>query len=120
MHFMLGISLMKSLTFSSGLGVYLIHYLSDRRYSTFWVLYPIGVSAELITIFNALKDAYAWQPLYAAFIVAVIIGYIPGISNLNLSNSRFLYFVHSYDQSETKSIGKSQKAKGKSQEREIR
>jgi hypothetical protein len=35
---------------------------------------------------NALKEAYEWQPAYAAFIVAVIVGYIPGISFLCISN----------------------------------
>ena len=49
------------------------------RYSTFWVLYPIGVGAELWTMKNALPEAYAWHPAYAAFIVAVMVGYIPGM-----------------------------------------
>jgi len=52
--------------------------MADCRYSTFWVLYPLGVAAELWTMKNALNEAYAWQPVYAAFIVAVMVGYIPG------------------------------------------
>jgi hypothetical protein len=43
------------------------------------VLYPIGVAAELWTTTSALKEAYAWNPLYAAFMAAVMVGYIPGI-----------------------------------------
>lgn len=27
---------------------------------------------------RALKDAFAWQPVYAAVIVVVMLGYIPG------------------------------------------
>jgi Protein tyrosine phosphatase-like protein, PTPLA len=45
----------------------------------FWVLYPIGVGAELWTTKNALPYAYEWKPVYAAFIVAVMVGYIPGM-----------------------------------------
>jgi hypothetical protein len=52
---------------------------SNWRYSTFWVLYPIGVAAELWTTTSALKEAYAWNPLYAAFMAAVMVGYIPGM-----------------------------------------
>jgi very-long-chain (3R)-3-hydroxyacyl-CoA dehydratase len=52
----------------------------DCRYSTFWVLYPIGVGSELRTMTRALKDAYAWQPVYAAVIVVVMLAYIPGTS----------------------------------------
>ena len=54
-------------------------FSSNRRYSTFWVLYPIGVAAELWTTTSALKEAYAWNPLYAAFMAAVMVGYIPGM-----------------------------------------
>jgi very-long-chain (3R)-3-hydroxyacyl-CoA dehydratase len=52
------------------------------RYSTFWVLYPIGVGAEIWVTAGALKEAYQWNPLYAAFMVIVMLGYIPGISFL--------------------------------------
>jgi very-long-chain (3R)-3-hydroxyacyl-CoA dehydratase len=54
----------------------------DCRYSTFWVLYPIGVGAELWTMTTALKDAYSWQPVYAAVIVVVMLGYIPGTASV--------------------------------------
>jgi hypothetical protein len=42
------------------------------------VLYPIGVGAEFWTTMSAVKEAYAWNPLYAMFMVAVFVGYIPG------------------------------------------
>lgn len=31
---------------------------------------------------SAVKEAYAWQPLYAVFMVAVFVGYIPGNTHL--------------------------------------
>jgi hypothetical protein len=45
----------------------------------FWVLYPVGVGAELWMMKSALLEAYAWQPLYAAFIVVVMVGYPVGL-----------------------------------------
>ena len=51
---------------------------ADERYSTFYVLYPIGVGAEFWTTMSAVKEAYAWNPLYAMFMVGVFVGYIPG------------------------------------------
>jgi hypothetical protein len=42
------------------------------------VLYPIGVGAEFWTTMSAVKEAYAWNPLYAMFMVGVFVGYIPG------------------------------------------
>ena len=51
---------------------------ANGRYSTFYVLYPIGVGAEFWTTMSAVKEAYAWNPLYAMFMVAVFVGYIPG------------------------------------------
>lgn len=50
----------------------------NSRYSTFYVLYPIGVGAEFWTTMSAVKEAYAWNPLYAMFMIAVFVGYIPG------------------------------------------
>lgn len=44
---------------------------------------------------KALKEAYAWQPVYAAFIVAVMIGYIPGTPSRYDSDSGFsTLFIH--------------------------
>jgi very-long-chain (3R)-3-hydroxyacyl-CoA dehydratase len=53
--------------------------LVNGRYTTFWVLYPIGVGAEMWLTGSALKEAYAWNPLYAYYMVAVMVGYIPGM-----------------------------------------
>ena len=59
------------------------------------MLYPLGVGAELWTMKNALKEAYAWQPVYAAFIVAVMVGYIPGTSDSYDADSGFsTLFLH--------------------------
>ena len=60
--------------------------LVDCRYSTFWVLYPVGVSAELLTMIGTLKEAYEWQPAYVAVIIGVMVGYIPGISSIYVTN----------------------------------
>jgi hypothetical protein len=58
-------------------------------------LYPLGVGAELWTMKNALIEAYAWQPVYAAFIVAVMVGYIPGTSDSCDTDSGFYnLFMH--------------------------
>jgi hypothetical protein len=118
MRSMLGILLMRSRIFYSGCGFFFLS-LSNLRYSTFWVLYPIGVAAELITTANALKDAYAWQPLYAAFIVVIMISYIPGILYPSFLIRRLLYAVHSYDPPETKIIRKFQKNKRGSKEGKV-
>ena len=59
------------------------------------MLYPLGVGAELWTMKNALKEAYVWQPVYAAFIVAVMVGYIPGTSDSYGADSGFYnLFTH--------------------------
>jgi Protein tyrosine phosphatase-like protein, PTPLA len=57
----------------------MLRFCFDDRYSTFWVLYPVGVAAELWTTTSALKEAYAWNPIYAGFMAAVMVGYIPGM-----------------------------------------
>lgn len=79
----------------------------DCRYSTFWVLYPIGVGAELWTMTRALKDAYAWQPVYAAVIVGVMLGYIPGKAFALSFWLRLLFSFYSHDSSKEEGIGNS-------------
>ena len=54
----------------------------QSRYNTFFVLYPIGISSEVILMYLALKPAAQVHPLYWVFIVGNIIGYIPGAYTL--------------------------------------
>lgn len=58
------------------------------------MLYPLGVGAELWVTGSALKEAYASNPLYAWFMVAVMVGYIPGAStNDRLSCQDFIRYL---------------------------
>jgi Protein tyrosine phosphatase-like protein, PTPLA len=49
------------------------------RYTTFFVLYPVGVGAELLVMKAVWSEAYAWHPAYAGLIIVVALIYIPGI-----------------------------------------
>ena len=84
----------------------------NGRYSTFYVLYPIGVGAEFWTTMSAVKEAYAWSPLYAMFMVAVFVGYIPGKNNPYKRrgiDGRVVYTLYAYDEAETESLGNYEK-----------
>src|SRR2546423_9375095 len=84
----------------------------NYRYSAFYVLYPIGVGAEFWTTMSAVKEAYAWNPLYAMFMIAVFVGYIPGkplaslqSNSSNGADDRIVYALYAYDETETESFG---------------
>ncbi|KAK9463625.1 tyrosine phosphatase-like protein [Lipomyces oligophaga] len=52
------------------------------RYNTFFVLYPAGVSSELLVIYASLTDAKKLSPLYYYFLIVIVLTYIPGFYTL--------------------------------------
>jgi very-long-chain (3R)-3-hydroxyacyl-CoA dehydratase len=70
-----------------GLGKF-IEFINGR-YTTFYVLYPIGVAGELLTMKAAWNEAYTWNPMYAYLIIAVALVYIPGKTLMNEINIGF-------------------------------
>lgn len=80
-----GIFLMKSLILFFGSGTFYLDG-NNGRYTTFYLLYPIGVAAELLTMKAAWKEAYAWNPLYAYLIIVVALVYIPGTLRRRILN----------------------------------
>jgi very-long-chain (3R)-3-hydroxyacyl-CoA dehydratase len=48
------------------------------RYSSFFVLYPIGITSECYLIWSAIEDARDQNPIYAYGLYAILLIYIPG------------------------------------------
>ncbi|OLY81190.1 Very-long-chain (3R)-3-hydroxyacyl-CoA dehydratase 2 [Smittium mucronatum] len=47
------------------------------RYTLFYVLYPLGVTGELLTIYSALPIAKNYYPTYYYFLIAIMFSYGP-------------------------------------------
>ena len=55
---------------------------------------------------SALKEANAWNPLYAYFMIAVMLGYIPGMAMFcEILMCRVLFTIYAYDSTETEGAG---------------
>lgn len=53
--------------------------LTFLRYNLFWILYPLGVSSELIIVYSALPLAEStYGAAYKWFLIASMLAYIPG------------------------------------------
>ncbi|KAK7205424.1 tyrosine phosphatase-like protein [Myxozyma melibiosi] len=53
-------------------------WLTWLRYNTFFVLYPSGVTSELLVVYASLDDAKQFSVLYYYLLIAIMISYIPG------------------------------------------
>lgn len=78
--------------------------LEDRRYNTFYVLYPLGICSEMWLIYTAIEPAKTWRVQYEYLLKIILVIYIPGIVSchrlaevMELINHRYLCFVHAYD-----------------------
>lgn len=59
------------------------HYLTWLRYSTFYVLYPTGVSSEIAIIYLSLDEARrVYGDIYYYFLIVMIATYAPGFYTL--------------------------------------
>lgn len=59
------------------------YFLTWLRYSTFYVLYPTGVSSEIAMIYLSLDEAKAvYGPIYYYFLIISILTYAPGFYTL--------------------------------------
>lgn len=54
------------------------YWLVWLRYSAFYVLYPLGAGSEWVLILVSLPEAELYSSLYALFLKAVMLIYIPG------------------------------------------
>ncbi|KAK9468374.1 tyrosine phosphatase-like protein [Lipomyces arxii] len=57
-------------------------WLTWLRYNTFLLLYPTGVTSELLVIYASLGDAEKFSPYYKWFLVAIFVIYVPGFRTM--------------------------------------
>lgn len=54
------------------------HWLTWLRYSAFFILYPLGAGSEWLLVLLSLPEAELYSPVYALFLKATMLIYIPG------------------------------------------
>ena len=81
--------------------------MDDRRYNTFYVLYPLGICSEMWLIYIAIEPAKTWRVQYEYLLKIILVIYIPGmvffrrlVETMELINNRHLCSVHTHDGSE--------------------
>lgn len=74
------------------------NWLNWLRYNTFFVLYPVGISSEVILIVQALKPAGKFSPTYVWFLISMLVIYVPG---------SFIMYTHMMSQRRKVMKGKS-------------
>jgi very-long-chain (3R)-3-hydroxyacyl-CoA dehydratase len=57
-------------------------FLTWLRYSTFYVLYPIGILSECFLIFLAIEPAAGVHPWFPLVFQGILLIYVPGLSLL--------------------------------------
>lgn len=58
------------------------HWLSYLRYTAFYILYPVGVGAEMYLTYRAIPLASYYHPTYAMVMKIVLIIYLPAFYKL--------------------------------------
>ncbi|KAJ1673061.1 hypothetical protein EV182_005966, partial [Spiromyces aspiralis] len=52
------------------------------RYTLFYVLYPLGVSGELVVTWHSLGYAREWKKWYYQLLILIMLNYAPGFVNM--------------------------------------
>ena len=89
--------------------------IGHHRYNTFFVLYPVGISSEVILIYSALEPAARFSSLYWWFLVANLVIYVPGrhlhdsndITDSDQSIGSYILYTHMMSQRRRVMKGKS-------------